>query len=345
MRVILSALFLSTLFCWADLKTGKFDVTDIGHSWYQHDQFGVFYDDNDSNWCYHIDHGWIYVDEWNDNGTWMYIPLNAKADDKTFRYYDNDFIESGFGYFMEVATDFDLEDIAVPFGWIWSSKSNYPFIYNYEMKEWLYFNSKLRNHQYFSYFANTYINDSEIRKTIWNQDIWLIAMDWMGFEYVLNSTPATESSNSTPEPTSNDHFVAGKTIIKVPRFEIKSNSKWSYLITKLEEINSMTLMSINREVYRISESNNIIDIEIDTISNLASSLETESFDKTDGAVETVKTNQSDDEYQTHANTLDASDYGAITIIKADQLDLEVGDRFKISNVKTENQLTEVMIGY
>ena len=75
MKFALPALLLTSLISWAEIQSANFSATELGNRWWQHDQFGIFYDARDSNWYYHIDQGWIYVDKWEDNGTWLFLPL------------------------------------------------------------------------------------------------------------------------------------------------------------------------------------------------------------------------------------------------------------------------------
>ena len=92
MKVVLSALLFIASACWGGVQTEKITATDLGNGWHEHDKFGTFYDANNSSWYYHLDHGWIYVDEWDDNGTWMYMPLVNETPVYPYLHFDgNDY--------------------------------------------------------------------------------------------------------------------------------------------------------------------------------------------------------------------------------------------------------------
>ena len=101
-------------------QSPSFTVTDLGNNWYQHDQFGTFYDANNSDWYYHLDHGWIYVDEWGDNGTWIYMPINDQYND----WYNPE-------------SNSSISEAISP-GWMWSNTSFFPQLYSDKSKGWLY---------------------------------------------------------------------------------------------------------------------------------------------------------------------------------------------------------------
>ena len=62
------------------------------NGWYEHEKFGTYYDANQTGWYYHLDQGWMYVDEWNEDGTWMYIPYDGN-ESKLITALDAMFIE------------------------------------------------------------------------------------------------------------------------------------------------------------------------------------------------------------------------------------------------------------
>jgi hypothetical protein len=101
----------------------SFNVTDLGNNWYEHEHFGTFYDKDDSDWYYHLDHGWIYVDEWDDNGTWMYMPIHDE-------------------YYYPESNSSTLSDTSEPKqvspGWMWSNANIYPQLYSDLIKGWMY---------------------------------------------------------------------------------------------------------------------------------------------------------------------------------------------------------------
>mgnify|MGYP003338419510 CR=1 FL=1 len=138
MKVVLSALLFIASVSWAGLKTDKITVTDLGNNWYEHEQFGTFYDANISDWYYHLDHGWIFVDVWDDNGTWMYVPLNGSS--KSI----SDSSES-------VTTE------EVGLGWMWSKAEHYPRLYNDELEDWMYFNKDRNESKYYCYSLKKYL--------------------------------------------------------------------------------------------------------------------------------------------------------------------------------------------
>lgn len=102
------------------LQAEEFNASDLGNNWYQHDQYGTFYDANNSDWYYHLDHGWIYVKEWDDNGTWIYMPINDQYND----WYNPE-------------SNSSISEAISP-GWMWSNASFFPQLYSDKSKGWLY---------------------------------------------------------------------------------------------------------------------------------------------------------------------------------------------------------------
>ena len=87
------------------------NTTDLGNGWYKSDWFGYFFS-NTSGWCFHSIHGWIYIIEDSESGIWL---------------YDN------------------------TFGWLYTSKSLFPFLYQNSSGNWLYDLSTLEERKFWSY--------------------------------------------------------------------------------------------------------------------------------------------------------------------------------------------------
>ena len=88
----------------------------LGDGWYRDDSLGIFFPDQNSHWCYHIELGWIYVPFWHDQSTWIYRP------------------------------DYDAGGIYPDYlvsGWFWTNNDIFPYIFsssesNYQRGDWLY---------------------------------------------------------------------------------------------------------------------------------------------------------------------------------------------------------------
>ena len=204
MKVVLSALLFIASACWAGLQTDKITVTDLGNRWYEHDQFGTFYDANNSDWYYHFDHGWIYVNEWDNNGTWMYVPL---AD-------DNSIIENNSSLSQEVAL-----------GWMWSKAEHYPHLYNNELEEWLYFNKERNKSKYYCHELKKYLAENFILKTLHQPKI--------GNHWNLSFNDDYNKSTFSDLFPDIDSTYAGYWIVNIPKDELSLDDNWSNMIQSL----------------------------------------------------------------------------------------------------------------
>ncbi|MBN37483.1 MAG: hypothetical protein CMI29_03375 [Opitutae bacterium] len=82
----------------------------LGNGWNQHENFGTFFSNLNSDWYYHTILGWIYVPNWNDDGTWMYRPDDAG------------------GEFSSVTG----------LNWVWTTAEIHPYLYCTGYGGWLY---------------------------------------------------------------------------------------------------------------------------------------------------------------------------------------------------------------
>lgn len=134
MRIVIFFL-TSTCFLFSHFANA-FYIEDLGNSWSKHEKFGTFYDAKQTGWYYHLSHGWIYVHDWNDEGTWFYIPLTNKS-----LTPEND----------------NTSERKVAFGWSWSQPQFYPMLYNNHLKAWLYYNKERNKSKFYYYPLKTYI--------------------------------------------------------------------------------------------------------------------------------------------------------------------------------------------
>lgn len=206
MKFVLPALLLTSLISLAEIQSAKFSATELGNRWWQHDQFGIFYDANDSNWYYHIDHGWIYVDEWEDNGTWLFLPLED----------NNRSNESNSSLSEEVAL-----------GWMWSKAEHYPQLYNNELEDWMYFNKERNNSKYYCYSLKKYLAEDFIFKTNTSPD------DWKYLE-PLFFIDDYESYETDLFPDI-DVSYAGYWNVTIPKDELALDDNWSSLIQSIQD--------------------------------------------------------------------------------------------------------------
>jgi hypothetical protein len=194
---------VSVLVIWqVILQAEEFNATDLGNNWYQHEQFGTFYDANNSDWYYHLDHGWIYVDEWDDNGTWMYVPL---AD-------DNSTIETNSSLSQDVAL-----------GWMWSKAEHYPQLYNNELEDWLYFNKERNQSKYYCHQLKKYLAEDILTKLSVSEDDW----ESLAPFFFIDENESWEGEDLLPNL---DTAYAGVWNIKIPKSEVLANSNWSSVI-------------------------------------------------------------------------------------------------------------------
>lgn len=199
-------MLLTSLISWAEIQSAKFSATELGNRWWQHDQFGIFYDANNSNWYYHIDQGWIYVDKWEDNGTWLFLPLGD----------NNRSNESNSSLSEEVAL-----------GWMWSKAEHYPQLYNNELEDWMYFNKERNNSKYYCYSLKKYLAEDFIFKTNTSPE------DWKYLE-PLFFVDDYESYETDLFPDI-DVSYAGYWNVTIPKDELALDDNWSSLIQSIQD--------------------------------------------------------------------------------------------------------------
>jgi hypothetical protein len=105
MRYLVFATLLATLSLnatsrgFADSENSWESSENSGKGWRQSSWFGVYYETLTS-WIYHQDHGWLYRHSENTASIWLYDPM---------------------------------------LGWLWTTNSIYPFLYQHSEQKWLYY--------------------------------------------------------------------------------------------------------------------------------------------------------------------------------------------------------------
>jgi hypothetical protein len=196
---------VSVLVVWQGvLQAVEFNASDLGNNWFQHEKFGIFFDAHQTGWHYHLDHGWIYVDKWNDKGSWIYKPLE-------------DSNESAFTTQKKVAL-----------GWMWSNAQHYPQLYNDELKEWLYFDKDRNKSKFYHHERKKYLAEDFILKTSVESEDWKILAPF--FE---DLSDYNESEHELIPGL--DTFYADKWSVSIPKADLADDSNWSALIYSLLE--------------------------------------------------------------------------------------------------------------
>ena len=201
------------------------NTTNLGNGWWQHEKFGTFYGSSNSAWYYHFDHGWIYVYEWNDNGTWLYMPIIEDYDQQ------------------------ESQHKKIALGWMWSKPEHYPHLYNQELEGWLYFNSVRNKDRYFCYAAQKYIANDHIGISNWKSEYWKLIAPHFFLEQTQNFFQNHESF------IANDSSDVGYWTVDIPKAELALDDNWSELIQSFE-VNSLETQHLG--VKKISESWNTL---------------------------------------------------------------------------------------
>ena len=248
------------------MQTEKITATDLGNGWHEHDKFGTFYDANNSSWYYHLDHGWIYVDEWDDIGTWMYMPLEDSNFTYLNEYFDGaDFspivewgslaestglsleflqaISSAAGYDLNITSDenktIHATNTKEPFGWAWTSSSTESFIYNNRLEEWFYYNKERENSdaRYYSYTLKRYFSGKDIHKRNLSVDIWKEMLTEVGLKLLLQlDFDDSQISSELKNQPSVDSAFPSVMSINIPKAEINEDEFWFPLIGHLTNL-------------------------------------------------------------------------------------------------------------
>ena len=92
----------------------KADSNEIAGGWLQNNWFGTFKEFS-NGWTYHADHGWLYLSADSENGIW------AWSRDR---------------------------------GWVWSRKGIYPFFYQKNIGDWIYFLMKRNGVLYYYNYSD-----------------------------------------------------------------------------------------------------------------------------------------------------------------------------------------------
>ncbi len=335
----------------------SFNVTDLGNRWYEHEQFGIFWQSNTEGWYYHLDHGWIYVDEWDDNGTWLYVPLVERSAIHPYYHFD------GVNYspvidWNELATStglsleflkalgfidpslfenegnqtINITDKAEPFGWVWTKASTQNYFYNNRLEEWLFFNKdRLESEaRYYSYKHKLYITSKEIRKRDYAQDVWKKMLSRHGFESFVN--PGELNGIEVIPDVDKDllDWTDGAPIIisvNIPKTEIQEDDFWFPLIKNLTELHVDL-----KKYYRLFEDENFYRLEIRSVllNEVINNSSHESTNAYNSSHEpTDDTNQEvdapDDERQASARGLDDNGSEEAILERAGIIDLDDAD--------------------
>jgi hypothetical protein len=340
--------FVIVLVLWQGvLQAEEFNASDLGNRWYEHEQFGTFYDANNSEWYYHLDHGWIYVDEWDDNGTWMYVPLKDGSPIHTYYHFDGvnytavvdwDELEASTGLSLEFLKavnaqsgndpslfenegnqTINVTDKTEPFGWVWTKASTQNYFYNNRLEEWLFFNKdRLETEaRYYSYKHKRYITSKEIRKRDYAQNIWKKMLSSYGFESFVNLGELngieviTDLDKDQLDGTDGFPVI---TSVNIPKTEIQKDVFWFPLIKTLTE-----LQVDLKKYYRLSEDSNFYRLEIRSVF-LNEVINSSSHDSTNATNHEV--DAPDDERQASSKGLnDNGSKEAIALEKASLIDL------------------------
>jgi hypothetical protein len=195
--------YVSILILWQGvLLAAEFEATDLGNNWYKHEKFGVFFDAHQSGWYFHLDQGWIYVDEWNDEGSWIYKPLDDSND-------------SAFPLSTKAAL-----------GWMWSNAEQYPQLYNDELKDWLYFDKDRNESKYYLHKHKKYLAENFILKSTLDSE------DWKSLAPLFEDLSDYNESEHELIP-GKDTFYADKWSTSIPKTDLADDSNWSTLIYSL----------------------------------------------------------------------------------------------------------------
>lgn len=283
MKVVLSAFLFIASVCWAGFHSVEFTANDLGNGWYEHDQYGTFYDSNKPGWFYHIDHGWIFVNEWNNNGTWAYSSQKGSDQNTHFNFSDGNFtsiidwnnLYTDTGLSLEFITavaeyngidlntsnegseEVHLSLINHPFGWLWLGPVKRNFVYNYSLGEWLYFNQD--NVLYYSYPRKSYVSRDGLKSFIYKKNVWREAFASFFTSDDLNGLERfdyTIEENKKPFP--NDS--AGWIIIEIPHAQLASDSQWSPFYEVFEKLSQEP-----NPLFSTFENGELINLEIKSL--------------------------------------------------------------------------------
>ena len=100
-------------YAWFEIKLTDYSgLTDLGNGWKKAEWFGVLFPSSD-NWAFHFDLGWIYLPIFNENSMWIWDEH---------------------------------------FGWYWTNKAIFPFLYQNSQSAWRYLHLENSDHQIRMYY-------------------------------------------------------------------------------------------------------------------------------------------------------------------------------------------------
>ncbi len=89
-------------------KANQLDAVYNGWDWWYSDWFDFYWYVSGTNWLFHHQLGWCYMVIQNDESVWIWVE------------FMND--------------------------WVWTNQSLYPFIFDYQYSEWIWYNRDISNH-------------------------------------------------------------------------------------------------------------------------------------------------------------------------------------------------------
>jgi hypothetical protein len=294
MPYLFLALLFGSIYCFSFSFAEKITVQDLGHGWYEHEKFGTYYDANQTGWYYHWDQGWMYVDEWNEDSTWMYIPYDGN-ESKLITALDAMFIEDdAYRTFIEAVmanAEYDFEVKNQAFGWMWTDSSIYPHLYNDKFRQWLYFEKSVGDSVYYNgpyyydYSLGTFLSSSFIQRVKYKSNIWKEALTRLQFGKLIDQEPQNNNQKFIPLPyplvssydanqTSENGSQPDDDInssleiksvevnavffeIEIPKIELENDSYWSSLESSLLSFNTF----FDDDVFEIEKSDQNLSIK------------------------------------------------------------------------------------
>jgi hypothetical protein len=294
MPYLFLALLFGSIYCFSFSFAEKITVQDLGHGWYEHEKFGTYYDANQTGWYYHLEQGWMYVDEWNEDSTWMYIPYDGN-ESKLITALDAMFIEDdAYRTFIEAVmanAEYDFEVKNQAFGWMWTDSSIYPHLYNDKFRQWLYFEKSVGDSVYYNgpyyydYSLGTFLSSSFIQRVKYKSNIWKEALTRLQFGKLIDQEPQNNNQKFIPLPyplvssydanqTSENGSQPDDDInssleiksveinavffeIEIPKIELENDSYWSSLESSLLSFNTF----FDDDVFEIEKSDQNLSIK------------------------------------------------------------------------------------
>jgi hypothetical protein len=236
----------------------------------------------------------MYVDEWNEDSTWMYIPYDGN-ESKLITALDAMFIEDdAYRTFIEAVmanAEYDFEVKNQAFGWMWTDSSIYPHLYNDKFRQWLYFEKSVGDSVYYNgpyyydYSLGTFLSSSFIQRVKYKSNIWKEALTRLQFGKLIDQEPQNNNQKFIPLPyplvssydanqTSENGSQPDDDInssleiksvevnavffeIEIPKIELENDSYWSSLESSLLSFNTF----FDDDVFEIEKSDQNLSIK------------------------------------------------------------------------------------